>query len=1283
MKWHGFKKIILAGLISTLLLNPALIAKASIVSSYKDTLSNQTAGAAANHTITFVAPSGVQVATDTINVTFASDFDLGALVVPDDVDIAFDDDAACDGPFTDKTLAVGPAPGVWGVATSGKSIIFTPPVGESIAANRCVAIEVGTNATFGVSGAHAIVNPPTVGTKYVSVSGGFGDSGLLAVPIVNPGQVAIGVTINTGNSGGGGGGGGEVRDTTAPTLQNIRVTNLQETSAEIRWETDELATSYVEYGKTAGFEIGSVGDNTRTFNHVVPLATLEPGTTYRYRVRSTDASGNTAVSAGYTFTTPMAADLTPPEISGIQITNITGTSAAVGWNTNEAADSKVEYGLTVTYGPEVTEATLVRAHLVQLTGLTSETEYHVRVSSRDAAGNRAVSEDRVFTTKDITPPVISNIQVSERTTTGAKITWRTNEPSITKLAFGQTENYGQIHEELTLKTNHEAVLTGLHDATQYFAKITARDAAENESASDGFAFMTLADTTAPANVSNALATPGDRRIDLSWRNPEDADFLGVRIVRRTDRYPANPTDGVIIFEGNATSRGDTGLTNGQTYWYGIFAYDTRVNFASGAYVNGTPIAPVRCGDAICSESETAATCPADCRALPQEVCGNGQCANGETVQSCPADCTPIVLPQGPVCGDNKCEAGETNATCPADCPAIVNPGDQHGGGTVCGNNQCEAGETVENCRVDCGAQEKPPVIPADLDRLSIKDIVFRALGGAVTIVADENRIFHLPAGITGEFVVNDTPLQAGTVLVTLQAGRDTYRMEPVSSYVATVRLPDVLGEVPGEVKATYGDGNFDREAFTISLEDRGRILEAVGENYEAISGARVELQELRNGVWKAWNGSTWSQENPRTSDANGAYLFLVEKGTYRVFASAQGFFEKTSSAVTRAGIINSTLILERVPPPPITKIGKVISDDRPIAQKVTEVAKVVSTEVAAQTKVIVEEVQRIADDPAVEEQVEAVVAPTVTAVAVTNTAIATSATVFNMSAYIQYLITQPLLWFGRRKRKGWGTVYNSLTKLPVDLVMVRLLDAVSGRVLQSRVTDRQGKYFFIIGTGTYKLQIVKPGFVFPSVYMKDAKTDLEFADLYHGEVIQVKEEGATIAANIPIDPVGKPLVSPLMIRVKEWLRGAQRVIAGAGIVASFIAVYITPTALTIAMAVAQVVLFVLFMAIAEGKKPKSWGIVYDKETNRPIANTVVRIFEPKYNKLLDTFITDKLGRYAFVVGPNTYYTTYERAGYHPTKVMPIDFSKQKESSIVRYKVPLSSSTQPMQKKTET
>lgn len=96
------------------------------------------------------------------------------------------------------------------------------------------------------------------------------------------------------------------------------------------------------------------------------------------------------------------------------------------------------------------------------------------------------------------------------------------------------------------------------------------------------------DQTPPGNVTNFTATPGSAQVSLSWTNPGDGDFAGTLIRFKTTGYPTSASDGTQIYNSNGTSYNHTGLTNGVTYYYKAFAYDTLSNYASGAQASATP-----------------------------------------------------------------------------------------------------------------------------------------------------------------------------------------------------------------------------------------------------------------------------------------------------------------------------------------------------------------------------------------------------------------------------------------------------------------------------------------------------------------------------------------------------------------------------------------------------------------------------------------------------------------------------------------------------------------------
>jgi hypothetical protein len=86
-----------------------------------------------------------------------------------------------------------------------------------------------------------------------------------------------------------------------------------------------------------------------------------------------------------------AGDITPPVISSVASTP-NATSAVVKWTTNEASDSRVEYGTSASSLTQVVaDAARLTSHAINLPNLTAGVTYYYRIKSTDAAGNTATS----------------------------------------------------------------------------------------------------------------------------------------------------------------------------------------------------------------------------------------------------------------------------------------------------------------------------------------------------------------------------------------------------------------------------------------------------------------------------------------------------------------------------------------------------------------------------------------------------------------------------------------------------------------------------------------------------------------------------------------------------------------------------------------------------------------------------------------------------------------------------------------------------------------------------
>ena len=98
---------------------------------------------------------------------------------------------------------------------------------------------------------------------------------------------------------------------------------------------------------------------------------------------------------------PLEIDKVAPKISHVQVA-VTDMTATISWNTNEASDSQVKYGLTNRYGKNINNNLLVTNHKVTLKRLEAGKQYHYQISSKDSNKNIKSTKNLVFTTESAT-----------------------------------------------------------------------------------------------------------------------------------------------------------------------------------------------------------------------------------------------------------------------------------------------------------------------------------------------------------------------------------------------------------------------------------------------------------------------------------------------------------------------------------------------------------------------------------------------------------------------------------------------------------------------------------------------------------------------------------------------------------------------------------------------------------------------------------------------------------------------------------------------------------------
>lgn len=239
--------------------------------------------------------------------------------------------------------------------------------------------------------------------------------------------------------------------------------------------------------------------------------------------------------------------------------------------------------------------------------------------------------------------------------------------------------------------------------------------------------------------------------------------------------------------------------------------------------------------------------------------------------------------------------------------------------------------------------------------------------------------------------------------------------------------------------------------------------------------------------------------------------------------------------------------------------------------------------------------------------------------------------------FLNYLFNLILQLFGiRRKEKPWGVVYDSMTKEPVDLAIVRLFDAKTNALRQTIVTDKGGRFGFQPERGRYHITVTKRTYGFPSRLIKGSAVDGSYHDLYFGNDITIASK-KSLNISVPLD-----LITAIEARVTvlDRLKGLFGTIALPVLVISFALSIFVLWVSTTAVNGAICGLYVLTLIIrrrSSKSSSKPWGKVFDVGTSRPVAGVPIKVFDKKYNKLLETRVSDQLGRFSFLLPKGEYY----------------------------------------------
>ncbi len=236
----------------------------------------------------------------------------------------------------------------------------------------------------------------------------------------------------------------------------------------------------------------------------------------------------------------------------------------------------------------------------------------------------------------------------------------------------------------------------------------------------------------------------------------------------------------------------------------------------------------------------------------------------------------------------------------------------------------------------------------------------------------------------------------------------------------------------------------------------------------------------------------------------------------------------------------------------------------------------------------------------------------------------------------------------RKKGRQWGTVFDSVTKRPLDPVYVSLIDTETDKEISGAITDIDGRYGFSVLPGKYKIQVKKTNYISPSVIMKGRFSDEVYNDLYFGEELQIKSGGEIITKNIPMDSLSfdwnefakTKMNVNTFIKTKDilWAK-ISNILFALGSIISLVAVIAAPAPYNIIIAVFYVIAYIVNNTVWKTKKS---GILREKKTNIPLSFAIVKIYREGETAPAVKKIADKFGAYYSLVPNGRYFLEIDK-----------------------------------------
>jgi large repetitive protein len=437
--------------------------------------------------------------------------------------------------------------------------LVTAPTGVSAAPQSAGRVTIAWSAVDGATGYK--VEKAAVGSTAFTVVGtvdanttAFDATGLI-------GGTTYQFRVRASNPGG----------DSAPSIVSLALTNplapvtltaaaVAPTKINLAWSASVSATGYKIERADDGVTFTQIATTTATVRTYLDTSAIE-NTTYTYRVRATNATGDSEPSSTAAATPTDANNVLSPTNL---IATLSGFKVALSWTDNSNNEAAFKVQRSANSGTTWNDLATTVANVKTYTDGTAVrgTSYQYRVQ----ATNPYISSDYSNTANILTPPPdVTTLHATGATSTSVSLAWT---DVLSETGFTIQKYADALTGWTTAGTADQGVTTfiaaGLNPGKAYSFRIKSTNAGGDSSFSIALAKFTV--PAAPASLTATAVSP--TQINLAWTNVDGETAF--KLERSTDGATwtplAAPAKGILAYA-------DKTAVTGTAYSYRVSAID--------------------------------------------------------------------------------------------------------------------------------------------------------------------------------------------------------------------------------------------------------------------------------------------------------------------------------------------------------------------------------------------------------------------------------------------------------------------------------------------------------------------------------------------------------------------------------------------------------------------------------------------------------------------------------------------------------------------------------------